>query len=98
MKKIKLDSEEFIRPVINYMLREYEVDYDYVKKHNDIKGIPWFQYYWDSPESKQEFLDWLKVFLKTNVNYTPYRINDVVKHIDFMYGLIVYDEKPKNKK
>ena len=30
MKKIKLDSEEFLRPVINYMLREFDADYESV--------------------------------------------------------------------
>lgn len=39
MTKIKLDSEEFLRPVITYMLREYGVDYDYVVKHPKINGV-----------------------------------------------------------
>lgn len=93
MPKIKLDSEEFLRPVITYMLREYGVDYDYVKKHPTIKGMLWCQYYWDTPETKQEFLDWLRTFLKTNVNYKPYHINDVVNSIDLMWGLKVYKDE-----
>jgi len=91
MKKIKLDSEEFLRPVITYMLREYAVDYDYVVKHPKINGILWCQYYWDTKETKQEFLDWLKIFLKTKVNYKPYQINDVINIIDSNWGLKVYE-------
>ena len=93
MKKIKLDSEEFLRPVITYMLREYGVDYDYVVKHPKINGMLWCQYYWDTDETKQEFLNWLRTFLKTNVNYKPYHINDVVSSIDLMWGLKVYKDE-----
>ena len=91
MAKIKLDSEEFLRIVITHMLREYGVDYDYVVKHPKIKGVLWCQYYWDTPESKQEFLDWLKKFLKTNVNYKPHKLEHVVYSIDTTWGLKVYE-------
>ena len=91
MKKIKLNSEEFLRPAITYMLREYGVDYDYIVKHQTFGKIPWFQYYWDSPETKKEFLDWLKKFLKTKVDYRPYKIDNVVSQIDLMWGLKVYE-------
>lgn len=92
MSKIKLNSEEFLRLVVTYMLREYGVDYDYVVKHPKIKGLVWCQYYWDTPESKQEFLDWLKKFLKTKVNYKPHSIKDVVNSIDLTWGLKVYEK------
>ena len=59
MKKIKLNSEEFLKTAITYMLREYGVDYDYIYKHQTFGKIPWYQYYWDTPETKKEFLDWL---------------------------------------
>lgn len=54
---------------------------------------PWFQYYWDTPETKKEFLDWLRKFLKTNVAYKPKSINDVVESIDLIWGLKVYNDK-----
>lgn len=92
MNKIKLDSEEFLRPVITYMLREYGVDYDYVVKHPNINGVLWCQYYWDTPKTKQEFLDWLTRFLKTKVNYKPHSIKNVVNSIDLHWGLKVYEE------
>lgn len=93
MKKIKLDSEEFLRPVINYMLREYGVDYNYIVKYQKYKNIPWFEYYWDTPETKKEFLDWLKQFLKTNVNYKPHSIDDVINSINSTWGLKVYENE-----
>lgn len=91
MKKIKLNSEEFLRPVITYMLREFGVDYDYVVKHQKHNKIPWYDYYWDTLETKQEFLNWLKTFIKTNVNYKPHSIEEVVNSIDLTWGLKVYD-------
>jgi hypothetical protein len=93
MKKIKLDSEEFLRPVIDYMLREFNADYESVKKKQMYGNTPWFQYYWDTPETKKEFLDWLRKFLKTNVVYKPKSINDIVESIDLMWGLKVYNDK-----
>lgn len=93
MKKIKLDSEDFLIPVINYMLREFNADYNYVKKHSEINGVPWFQYFWDTPESKEEFLTWLEKFIKANVNYKPYKIKNVISYIDLMWGLKVYEDK-----
>jgi len=87
MSKIKLDSEEFLRPVITYMLREFKVDYDYVVKHPKINGVLWCKYYWDTPESKKHFLDWLKKFLKIKVNYKPHKLEDVIYTIDTTWGL-----------
>jgi len=92
MKKIKLNSEEFLRPVINYMLREFDADYESVKKKPMYGKIPWYQYYWDTLESKKEFLDWLKKFLKSNVDYRPYQTDRVVSTIDLIWGLKVYEE------
>ncbi len=93
MKKIKLNSEEFLRPVITYMLREFGVDYDYVVKHQKHNKIPWSDYYWDTPETKQEFLDWLKKFIKTNVNYKPHSIDDIVYVTNGYWGLKVYENE-----
>ena len=95
MAKIKLDSEEFLRPVITYMLREYGVDYDYIHKHQTFGKIPWYQYYWDTPETKKEFLDWLAKYIKKNVDYKPNSINKIVQTIDLMWGLKVYENDIK---
>ncbi len=93
MKKIKLNSEEFLKPVIDYMLREFNADYESVKKKQMYGSTPWFQYYWDTPETKKEFLDWLRKFLKTNVDYKPNSINNIVESVDLMWGLKVYSNE-----
>ena len=90
MAKVKLDSEEFLRVAVTHMLREYDVDYDYVVKHPSIKGVLWCHYYWDTPETKKEYLSWLRNYLKINVNYKPHNIEDVINSIDTMWGLKVY--------
>lgn len=98
MKKIKLDSEEFLRPVINYMLREFDADYESVKKKQMYGNTPWFQYYWDTPETKEEFLNWLHKFIKTQVNYKPNKINAIVDSVDITWGLKVYGDESNIKK
>lgn len=90
MKKIKIYTEEFVKPVINYMLREYDADYESVKKTPEIKGTPWFQYYWDTPETKLEFITWLEDFIKTQCSYKPHKPKDIISAIDLMWGLKVY--------
>lgn len=94
-KKILLNSEEFLKPVINYMLREYNADYESVKKKPIIKNTAWFQYYWDTPETKQEWVNWTKEFIKENVSYKPYKIDKIIRSIDLSYGLIVYENSIK---
>lgn len=93
MKKIKLDSEEFLRPVINYMLREFDADYESVKKKQMYGNTPWFQYYWDTPKTKEEFLNWLQKFIKKQVSYKPNKINAIVDSVDIMWGLKVYEDE-----
>lgn len=93
MKKINLASEEFVKTAINYMLREFDADYDYVKKHPNINRVPWYQYFWDTPETKQEFLTWLENFIKTKVNYKPNKIEHIIASIDLMWGLKVYENE-----
>jgi hypothetical protein len=92
MRKIRLDSEEFLRPVINYMLREFDADYESVKKKQMYGKIPWFQYYWDTLETKKEFLDWLREFIKTKVEYKSHNLNDVILNTDLMWGLKIYKD------
>ena len=94
-KKLKLNSEECFRNIINYMLREFDADFDYVQKNPVIKGVDWYQYFWDTVESKKEFNDWLKQYLTKEVKLTPFqksRVDTIVSLINLMYGLTVYNE------
>ena len=93
MQKLKLNSEEVLKEIINYMLREYDADYDFILKHPKINNTLWFNYYWDTQESKNDFLKWLKKYLKQKVDYSPFKIDDVVNSINSTYGLKVYDKK-----
>ena len=43
--KIKLNSEEFVSTVVDYMLREFDADYQSVKKKPKINNVNWFEYY-----------------------------------------------------
>jgi hypothetical protein len=98
MEKVELNSEKFLRFVINYMLREFDADYESVKKKQMYGNTPWFQYYWDTPETKKQFLDWLREFIKATVNYKPNSIDDIVESIDLMWGLKVYEDESNIKK
>lgn len=93
MKKLKLDSEEVVRQIVNYALREYDADYEYVKKYTKINGVIWFQYFWDTPESHDEWIKWTTKFLKTKVNCKGYNIGKLVSLIDLCYGLKVYENE-----
>lgn len=90
MKKIELNSDEFLKTVIDYMLRYYDADFKSVQKNPIIKGTSWFLYYWDTPETKKEFDEWLFQFIKTKVRYRHYKIKNIISTINFNYGLIEY--------
>lgn len=90
MKKSHKLSEDHLRDIINFMLREYDVDYDYVVRHPIINKMHWFQYYWDDEESKEVFLDWLRKYIKQNIKCSSKILNEYVSNIDLMWGLKVY--------
>jgi hypothetical protein len=94
MKKYKIGSEEYLRKVINYMLREYNVTYDDVIKYKDgeIKGELWCNYYWDTKESAEEFKIWFKNFIKKECtgSYSEYYIDRIYSWFHLCYGLRIY--------
>ena len=89
-KKLNLTDEQVVRDIVNYMLRYYDADYEYVKKHSKIKGVDWFHYYWDDTDSKSEWFAWTVDYLKNNVNCKKFTPEEVAIVIDTMYGLIIY--------
>ncbi len=65
MKKYTIGSEEFTEKAINYMLKEYDVTYNDIKKYKngEIKGQLWCNYYWNTIETAKEFEIWFKNFI-----------------------------------
>ena len=93
-RKYTIGSEEYLREVINYMLREYNVTYDDVIKYKDgeIKSELWCNYYWNTVETANEFEIWFKNFIKTKCkgNYSKDYINRIYSWFNLAYGLKVY--------
>lgn len=75
--------------IINYMLRKYNVDFQYVIDNPEIEGTPWYQYY--TFDSEKEVEQWKKYSLKQFKRAYPYSTTEYnekrVKWIDFQYGL-----------
>ena len=56
-KKYPYDHEETLKTLINTMLKQHNVDFDYVKKNKTINGVPWYEHFtWTIAEEK-EFKD-----------------------------------------
>jgi hypothetical protein len=93
-KKYKIGSEDYLRKVINYMLREYNVTYDEVIKYKDgeIEGELWCNYYWDTIESAEEFKIWFKNFIKKECtgSYSKDYIDRIYSWFHLCYGLKIY--------
>lgn len=94
-KKYTIGTEEYLRKVINYMLREYDVTYDDVIKYKDgeIKGMLWNDYYWDTSESNKEFELWFKNFIKKECKgtFSKKYTNRIYEWFNLVYGLKVYN-------
>ena len=75
--------------IINYMLRKYNVDFDYVVSNPEIGGVPWYQYY--TFDSEKEYEKWKKYALKQFNRAYPYSSENFNKRrvvwLDFQYGL-----------
>ena len=89
-KFINMMTEKHLKDIINYALRNFDADYDYVLKNKVINGVAWYEYFWDDDKSKAEFMEWLKKYLKKNLKYPKNRINVIANWIDLCYGLKVY--------
>lgn len=94
MKKYTIGSEEFTEKAINYMLKEYDVTYNDIKKYKngEIKGQLWCNYYWNTIETDKEFETWFKNFIKKECkgSYTKVYIDRMYFWFHLMYGLKVY--------
>lgn len=94
MKKYTIGTEEYLRKVINYMLREYNVTYDDVIKYKDgeINGMLWCEYYWDTPETNKEFEIWFKNFIKKECKgrWTKEYTDRIYSWFSLCYGLRIY--------
>lgn len=82
--------------IVNYMLKPYNVDCDYVIKNPEINGVPWYQYY--TFNSEEEYKRYKKYALKQYRKAYPYSnekyINSIFSGLDLYCGLKRnYDEK-----
>lgn len=85
----KLTEEEALRLIINYQLKPYGVDIDYVKLHPTINEFEWFYHY--TFKTKQQYNRW-KFFsyemLKRCMPHLPKKeIAKEFSMIDLMWGL-----------
>lgn len=83
-------TEKNLKDIINYALRNFNADYDYVLKNKVINGVAWYEYFWDDDKSKAEFMDWLRKYVKKNFKGNKNRVNDIAGLIDLCYGLKLY--------
>jgi hypothetical protein len=83
-------TEKHLKDIINYALRNFNADYDYVLKNQVINGVTWYEYFWDDDKSKAEFMDWLRKYVKKNFKQHKNRVDSVAGLIDLCYGLKLY--------
>lgn len=93
MKKLRIESLELAKILINKMLEKHGVDYDYVMANQEINGVLWSTHYsWTQKES-DAYQKWWIDFLYNNV--TPKRTKKFIKlqwqWYNLMHGLKVSD-------
>lgn len=84
--KFTLSKEKAVKRIINYQLKPYKVDMDYVIENPKIDGIPWYQYY--TFKSLKEEQDWEKYSKRQLRKAYPYMSDKYIEREFAMIGLM----------
>lgn len=86
----KISPNRVVENIINYQLKPYKVDFDYIMKNQHINGIPWYQYYkFTSEKQVRKYEKYAKKQIRKAYPYmTEKYINREYAMFDLMYGLM----------
>ena len=95
IKKIKLGSPGIAKILIDKMLENHNVDYDYVVENQHINGVVWCSYYSWTQEESNNYKKWWFDFFQKNVS--PKLSKRILEREyiwwDLMYGLKIKDDE-----
>lgn len=90
--------QELSIEIINKMLEPYKIDYQYIKDHSSINGIPWYDYYTWTESQQSEFKEWAVSRVKKEFKVTDERARKEVGWMLLSYGLrCIPDELTKDQ-
>ena len=95
MKKLKVESPEIARALINKMLEKHNVDYDWVMANQEVDGRMWCTHFSWTQQESNEYKKWYIKFYQENVTprYTKKYLEKFWQWFNLMYGLRIEDEK-----
>lgn len=88
-KKIKFGDKGLAKILIDKMLENHDVDYEWVMNNQQIDGMPWCTKLEWTQEQSNEYKKWFVDFFYTKVSprKTKKWINREYMWFDLMYGL-----------
>ena len=90
MKKER--NDDFItRTILNKMLEKHGIDVEYVLKHKEIEGLPWYNYYTFTQKEFEEWKIWVMKYLKTTY-ISKYRHEQGFEMLNLMWGLKIKED------
>lgn len=91
MKKER-NFQIILRKILDKMLEKHNVDLDYILKHTEIEGKPWYQYYTLTQKEFEEWKIWVMDYLKTTS--LPKRSHESeFGWLNLMWGLKIQDDE-----
>lgn len=81
-------NEKIFKQIINKQLEQYDIDFDYVLKNNEIDGKPWYLYY--TFKNKNDFEQWKAFSIKLMIEKLKYNkdyAERTFEMINLNYGL-----------
>jgi len=94
IKKIKRNSPDLAKILINKMLENHDIDYDYVMANQHIDGKVWCSHYEWTQEQSDNYKDWWMDFFRNNVSpkMSKTQLKKEWSWFDLMYGLRIKEE------
>ena len=93
-KRININDPALAKILIDKMLENHDVDYDWVMKNQHIDGMPWCSKLEWTTEQSENYKKWFIDFFYTRVSprMTKKKIKKDYVWFDLMYGLKIKDE------
>lgn len=94
MRKRKPTHEEMLRTIIDKMfeIAGHNVTFDDIKDRQDN----WYQQWTMTTKQNEEWVEWMREYLKTEVRWPKWKIEKEVMWIPLMYGLKFSDYESAN--
>lgn len=81
------NHDDLAKELINLMLSKYNIDYAYIKEHQHIDGVPWYEYYTFTEQEANEFKEKAVALIKKREKCSQRYAEESFMWFNLMWGL-----------